>query len=228
LSPGPRPAGGGVGREEGALSMPSVSVFNMEGEQVGTLELSEAVFGVPVNEAVLHEVVVMQMANRRLGTADTKTRGEVRGGGRKPWRQKGTGRARHGSIRSPIWRGGGIVFGPHPRDYRYKVPQKVRRLALKSALSAKVAAHDLIVLDRLTLERPRTKDMIRVLENVRVTGQALVVTAANDPNVYLSVRNIPGVKPMEARNVNVYDLLKHTKLVITADAVASLEGALGQ
>ncbi|HUW63744.1 MAG TPA: 50S ribosomal protein L4 [Spirochaetia bacterium] len=208
--------------------MPSVSMFNMEGEQVGTLELSEAVFGVPVNEAVLHEVVVMQMANRRRGTADTKTRGEVRGGGRKPWRQKGTGRARAGSSRSPIWRGGGIVFGPHPRDYRYKVPAKVRRLALKSALSAKVAGGDLVVLDQLQFERPRTKDMVRVLEKLSVTGQALVVTAVPEENVNLSARNIPGIKPMEARNVNVYEVLKHTKLVITADAVASLEGVLGQ
>lgn len=208
--------------------MPSVSMFNMEGEQVGTLELSEAVFGVPVNEAVLHEVVVMQMANRRRGTAATKTRGEVRGGGRKPWRQKGTGRARAGSSRSPIWRGGGIVFGPHPRDYRYKVPAKVRRLALKSALSAKVAGGDLVVLDQLSFERPRTKDMIQVLEKLSVTGQALVVTAVPNENVHLSARNIPGVKPMEARNMNVYELLKHTKLVITADAVASLEGVLGQ
>jgi len=207
--------------------MPSVSVFNMEGEEVGTLELSEAVFGVPVNEAVLHEVVVMQMANRRQGTADTKTRGEVRGGGRKPWRQKGTGRARAGSSRSPIWRGGGTVFGPHPRDYSYKIPAKVRRLALKSALSAKVASSDLVVLDRLSFERPRTKDMIRVLENLQVSGKALVVTPGPDRNVMLSARNIPGVKPMEARNVNVYELLKHTKLVITADAVASLEGVLG-
>ena len=208
--------------------MPSVSVFNMEGEQVGTLELSEGVFGVPVNEAVLHEVVVMQMANRRHGTADTKTRGEVRGGGRKPWRQKGTGRARAGSTRSPIWRGGGTVFGPHPRDYSYKVPAKVRRLALKSALSAKVAGNDLVVVDRLAFEQPRTKDMVRVLEKLAVTGNTLVVTAARDANVHLSARNIPGVKPMEARNVNVYELLKHTKLVITADAVASLEGVLGQ
>ncbi len=202
--------------------MPSVSVFNMEGEQVGTLELSEAVFGVPVNEAVLHEVVVMQMANRRKGTADTKTRGEVRGGGRKPWRQKGTGRARAGSSRSPIWRGGGIVFGPHPRDYSYKVPAKVRRLALKSALSAKVSGNEVVVLDRLSFEQPRTKDMIRVLEKLSVTGKALVVTAARDENVNRSSRNIPGVKPMEARNVNVCELLKYGKLVITADAVASL------
>ncbi|MDA8334453.1 MAG: 50S ribosomal protein L4 [Peptococcaceae bacterium] len=208
--------------------MPSVSVFNMEGEQVGTLELSEAVFGVPVNEAVLHEVVVMQMANRRKGTADTKTRGEVRGGGRKPWRQKGTGRARAGSSRSPIWRGGGIVFGPHPRDYSYKVPAKVRRLALKSALSAKVSGNEVVVLDRLSFEQPRTKDMIRVLEKLSVTGKALVVTAARDENVNRSSRNIPGVKPMEARNVNVCELLKYGKLVITADAVASLEGALGR
>lgn len=208
--------------------MPSVSIFNMDGEQVGTLDLSDAVFGGPVNEAVLHEVVVMQLANRRRGTADTKTRGEVRGGGRKPWRQKGTGRARAGSSRSPIWRGGGIIFGPHPRDYHYKVPAKVRRLALKSALSAKVAAGDLVVLDSLSFDRPRTKDMIRVLDKLAVSGKALVVTAALDANVNLSTRNIPDVKPMEARNINVYELLKHNKLVITVDAVASLEGVLSR
>ena len=143
--------------------MPTVALYNTNGEQVGEVELKEDIFGVPVHGPVLHDAVVMQLAGRRRGTHDTKTRAEVQGGGRKPWRQKGTGRARHGTIRSPIWRGGGVVFGPHPRDYSYSLPKKVRRLALKSALSAKVQAGDLLVLEELSLEQPRTKDMVKIL-----------------------------------------------------------------
>ncbi|MEW6725579.1 50S ribosomal protein L4 [Desulforudis sp. 1088] len=206
--------------------MPTVAVVNTNGERVGEIELSEDIFGQPVNEAVLHEVVVMHLANRRRGTHDTKTRAEVRGGGRKPWRQKGTGRARHGSIRSPIWRGGGIVFGPHPRDYSYSVPKKVKRVALKSALSAKVKEGKLIVLDTLTLAEPKTREMIGVIDNLKVNGGALFVTAERDLNVEKSTRNIPGFKSLEARQLNVYDLLDHDNLVLTRDAVARVEEVL--
>jgi len=193
---------------------------------VGEIELSEAVFGQPVNEAVLHEVVVMQLANRRQGTHDTKTRSQIRGGGKKPWRQKGTGRARHGTIRSPIWRGGGIVFGPHPRDYSYRVPKKVKRMALKSALATKVGAGRILVLDALELEAPKTKEMARILANLKAGEGALVVTAERNANVEKSARNIPGVKSMEARRLNVYDLLDHPHLIVTRDAVARVEEVL--
>ncbi|ACA58787.1 50S ribosomal protein L4 [Candidatus Desulforudis audaxviator] len=206
--------------------MPTAAVFNIEGQQVGEIELSEAVFGQPVNDAVLHEVVVMQLANRRQGTHDTKTRSEVRGGGRKPWRQKGTGRARHGTIRSPIWRGGGIVFGPHPRDYSYRVPKKVKRLALKSALATKVDAGRILVLDALELPGPKTKEMARILANLKAGEGALVVTAERNVNVEKSARNLPGVKSLEARQLNVYDLLNHPHLIITRDAVARVEEVL--
>jgi large subunit ribosomal protein L4 len=206
--------------------MPTAAVYNIEGQQVGEIELSEAVFGQPVNDAVLHEVVVMQLANRRQGTHDTKTRSEVRGGGKKPWRQKGTGRARHGTIRSPIWRGGGIVFGPHPRDYSYRVPKKVKRLALKSALATKVGAGRILVLDALELEGPKTKEMARILGNLKIGEGALVVTAERNANVERSARNIPGVKSMEARRLNVYDLLDHPHLIMTRDAVARVEEVL--
>ncbi|MEW6459448.1 MAG: 50S ribosomal protein L4 [Bacillota bacterium] len=206
--------------------MPTAAVFNIEGQQVGEIELSEAVFGQPVNDAVLHEVVVMQLANRRQGTHDTKTRSEVRGGGKKPWRQKGTGRARHGTIRSPIWRGGGIVFGPHPRDYSYRVPKKVKRLALKSALATKVGAGRILVLDALELPGPKTKEMARILANLKAGEGALVVTAERNVNVEKSARNLPGVKSLEARQLNVYDLLNHPHLIMTRDAVARVEEVL--
>lgn len=206
--------------------MPKVAVYNVEGDQVDDLELSEAVFGQAVNEAVLHEVVVMQLANRRKGSHDTKTRSEVRGGGRKPWRQKGTGRARHGSIRSPIWRGGGVVFGPHPRDYRYSPPKKVRRLALKSALSSKVEAGQMVVLDELALDAPKTREMARILGNLEATGGALVVTADRNDAVERSSRNIPGVKTLHAANLNVLDILDCAHLVMTREAVARVEEVL--
>ena len=202
--------------------MPKVALYNISGEQVGEVELNDAIFGIEPNEPVLHDAVVMQLANQRQGTHDTKTRAEVRGGGRKPWRQKGTGRARAGSTRSPIWRSGGVVFGPHPRDYSYSLPKKVRRLALKSALSSKVLDNDIIVLDVLTLDAPKTKEMTRILGNLKA-DKALVVTAERDMNVEKSARNIEGVKPLKAEGVNVYDLLKYTKLVITKDAVAKIE-----
>ncbi|SHJ06009.1 50S ribosomal protein L4 [Desulfofundulus thermosubterraneus] len=208
--------------------MPTVAVYNINGDQVGEIHLRDDVFGVPVHMSVLHDAVVWQLAGRRLGTHDTKTRGEVRGGGRKPWRQKGTGRARHGSIRSPIWRKGGIVFGPHPRDYSYRLPRKVRRLAMKSALSAKVQDGKIVVLEDLKLEQPRTKDMVRILGNLKVNDKALVVTADREENVIKSARNIPGIKPMSADGLNVYDLLAHNTLVITKDAVARVQEVLAQ
>ncbi|MEW5952259.1 MAG: 50S ribosomal protein L4 [Bacillota bacterium] len=206
--------------------MPKVAVYNMNGEQTGEVDLSSEIFGIPVHRQALHDAVVMQLAGMRQGTHDTKTRGEVRGGGRKPWRQKGTGRARHGSIRSPIWRGGGIVFGPHPREYGYSIPKKVRRLALKSALSSKVEAGSILVLDELTFPNPKTKDMIKVLDNLKVNNKALVVTADGDEMVTRSARNIPGVKPMAVKGLNVYDLLAHPTLVITRDAVVRVEEVL--
>lgn len=202
--------------------MPTVALYNINGEQVGELALNDEVFGVSVHESVLHDAVVMQLAGRRLGTHDTKTRSEVSGGGRKPWRQKGTGRARHGTIRSPIWRGGGIVFGPHPRNYGYSLPKKVRRLALKSALSAKVNSGDILVLDDLKLDQIKTRDMARILDNLKV-DDALLVTAEKDVTVEKSARNLPNIKPLIATGLNVYDILAYNKLVITKDAVAKVE-----
>ena len=205
--------------------MPTVALFNIKGEQVGEVDLMDEIFGIEVNESVLHDAVVMQLAGRRQGTHDTKTRGEVRGGGKKPWRQKGTGRARHGTIRSPIWRGGGIVFGPHPRSYKYKLPKKVRRLALKSALSSKVQTGNIKVIDALSMEMPKTKEMVSILKNLQV-DKALLVMAEKDMNIIKSARNIPGITPMGSAGINVYDLLKHTTLVITKDAVSKVEEVL--
>ncbi|MTI80737.1 MAG: 50S ribosomal protein L4 [Firmicutes bacterium] len=206
--------------------MPKVAVYNISGDQVGEAELNDKVWGIQPNEHVLHEAVVMQLAGRRLGTHDTKTRSQVRGGGRKPWRQKGTGRARHGTIRSPIWRGGGIVFGPHPRDYKKSLPKKVRRLAMKSALSSKMQSGDILVLESLTMEQPKTKEMVSILNTLEVGNKALVVTAEKDENVTKSARNIPGIKPLRAEGLNVYDILHHDKLVITKDAVTKVEEVL--
>lgn len=203
--------------------MPKVPVLNMEGQQVGEIELADSVFGIEPNKHVLHEAVVMQLASLRRGTHDVKNRSEVSGGGRKPWRQKGTGRARHGSIRAPQWVGGGTVFGPTPRSYAYKLPKKVRRLALKSALSSKVIGDSIIVLDSLNFEAPKTKEMARVLQNVKAAKKALVVDVESNTNAALSARNIPGVKFVSATGINVYDLLKHESLVITKDAVAKVE-----
>ncbi|MGI6551283.1 MAG: 50S ribosomal protein L4 [Syntrophomonadales bacterium] len=207
--------------------MPKVAVFNMAGAQVGEIDLSDSVFGIEPNEAVIHQVVKAQLANRRVGTASTRTRGDVRGGGRKPWRQKGTGRARVGSRRSPIWRGGGTVFGPHPRDYSIRLPKKVRRLALKSVLSGKLNSSDIVVVEELSFEEPKTRRMIEVLDALNVVEKALVVTADGDINVAKSARNIPGVKPVRADFMNVYDLLAYDKLVITKDAVAKVEEVYG-
>jgi large subunit ribosomal protein L4 len=205
--------------------MPKVAVYNMEGKQVGELELNDAIFGVEVNQDLMHKAVLSQLANRRQGTASVKTRGLVSGGGRKPWRQKGTGRARQGSIRSPQWVGGGVVFGPTPRDYSFRLPKKARRAALKSALSAKAAAGNIVVLDQLTVREPKTKVMAGVFKALDVR-KPLLVTAEWDRNVELSVRNIPGAVVAKSVGLNVYDILNSEKLVMTKDAVAKLEEVL--
>jgi large subunit ribosomal protein L4 len=208
--------------------MPKLQVLDKNGQQVGDIELSEAIFGITPNEAVLHEAVVMQQASLRRGTHAVKNRAAVSGGGKKPWRQKGTGRARAGSIRSPLWVGGGVVFGPTPRSYAYKLPKKVRRLAIKSALSSKVQDNELVVLDQLTLEQPKTREMVQVLKNLGATKKALIVTDNLEENVVLSTRNIPGVKVIHADGVNVLDVLYHDKLILTRGAVNRVEEVLGQ
>ncbi len=205
--------------------MPKVALYNTQGSQVGDIDLNDEIFGIKPNESVVHEAVVMQMASLRRGTSNTLSRGQVRGGGRKPWRQKGTGRARVGSIRSPLWRGGAITFGPKPRDYSYSIPKKKRRLALKSVLSAKVIDGEIIVLDQLSFEAPKTKEMVKVLEALKAE-KALVVTADVDENVFKSARNIVGVTPISATGLNVYDIVTHDKLIITKDAVAKVEEVL--
>jgi large subunit ribosomal protein L4 len=206
--------------------MPKVTLFNQAGSQVGEIELSDAVFGIEPNEAVLADAVIMQQASRRAGTHAVKNRSAVSGGGRKPWKQKGTGRARQGSIRSPQWVGGGVVFGPTPRSYAYKLPKKVRRLAIKSALSSKVKNEEIVVLDALNFDAPKTKEMVKVLENLKVDNKVLVVTGEYNDNVALSARNIPGVKFVSANGINVIDVLHHDKLLITQDAVAKVEEVL--
>jgi large subunit ribosomal protein L4 len=203
--------------------MPKVSVYDMSGAQVGELELNDSVFGIEPNVAVLHSFVKMQLANKRVGTSSTKRRGEVRGGGKKPWRQKGTGRARVGSTRNPVWRGGGSAFGPKPRDYSYTMPRKVRRLAMRSALSSKVKDNNIIVVDNLAFTEPRTKLMVETLEALKARQKTLLVTADGNVNVFKSARNIPGVKPLKVESINVYDLLKYDTLLITRDAVARVE-----
>lgn len=207
--------------------MPKVSLFNQTGSQVGEIELNDAVFGIEPNESVVFDAVIAQRASLRQGNHKVKNRSEVAGGGRKPWRQKGTGRARQGSIRSPQWRGGGTVFGPVPRSYSYKLPKKVRRLALRSALSAKVLEENIIVLEGLTFDAPKTKDFLKVLSNLSVAKKTLFVTAELDENVALSARNIPGVTVVSATGVNVLDLVGHDKLVITKAAVEKVEEVLG-
>ncbi|MFV0314263.1 MAG: 50S ribosomal protein L4 [Anaerotignum sp.] len=202
--------------------MANVAVLNMKGDQVSTIELNDAIFGVEANEHVMHMAVVQYLANQRQGTQSTKTRAEVRGGGRKPWRQKGTGRARQGSIRSPQWVGGGVVFAPKPRDYSFKLNKKVKRLALQSALSVKAAEGKIIVLDELNLAEVKTKAMVGVLENIKC-GKALIVMDGTNSNVMLSARNIPEVKTASVNTINVYDLLKYNTLVVTKEAVAKIE-----
>ena len=203
--------------------MPTVSVYNMQGQSVGTIELNDAIFGVEVNAYAVHEVVVAQLANRRQGTQSALTRTEVSGGGKKPWRQKGTGRARQGSTRSPQWRHGGVVFAPKPRDYRIVVNKKVRRLAMKSALTDKVLNNNFIVLDTLELSAPKTKEMATVLKNLGVEKKALVVTEAVNGTVVRASNNIPTVKTTEVGTLNVYDLVNAEKTVITKAAIAKIE-----
>ena len=205
--------------------MPKAALYSSQGETLGETELSDAVFGTDVNTSLLHEVTVMLQANRRAGTASTKTRAEVRGGGRKPWRQKGLGRARAGTIRSPLWRGGGITFGPSPREYAYTMPRKARRKALRSALSARVGEGRVIVLDRLTMERPKTATLVKLLHRV-ARGSALIVTAEADPMVALSTRNVAGVMSLPAASINARDILAHEWLILTRDAARRLEEAL--
>ena len=202
--------------------MANVSVYNMEGKEVGTIELNDAVFGVKVNEHLVHMAVVQQLANNRQGTQKAKTRSEVSGGGRKPWRQKGTGHARQGSTRSPQWTGGGVVFAPVPRDYSFKLNKKEKRAALKSALTSRVEAGKLIVVDELKFDEIKTKKFQAVLDNLKVS-KALVVLAENDEKVVMSARNIPAVKTALTNTINVYDILKGDTLVLTKDAVAKIE-----
>ena len=202
--------------------MANVSVYNMEGKEVGTIELNDAVFGVEVNEHLVHMAVVQQLANNRQGTQKAKTRSEVSGGGRKPWRQKGTGHARQGSTRSPQWTGGGVVFAPVPRDYSFKINKKEKRAALKSALTSRVEAGKLIVVDELKFDEIKTKKFQAVLDNLKVS-KALVVLAENDEKVVMSARNIPAVKTALTNTINVYDILKGDTLVLTKDAVAKIE-----
>ena len=197
--------------------MANVAVLNMAGAQVGTIELNDAIFGIEANEHVMHLAVVQYLANQRQGTQSTKTRAEVRGGGRKPYRQKGTGRARQGSIRSPQWVGGGVVFAPKPRDYSFKLNKKVKRLALQSALSTKVAEGKIIVLDELTLSEVKTKEMVKVLGNIKCDNALIVM------DVMLSARNIPTVKTASVNTINVYDLLKYNNLVVTKEAVEKIQ-----
>jgi large subunit ribosomal protein L4 len=203
--------------------MPKVNVYNMLGELVEEMELSDAVFGVEVNEHVVYEVVKNQLANKRQGTQSAKTRAEVRGGGRKPWRQKGTGRARQGSIRSPQWKGGGVVFAPKPRDYSYSVPKKVRRLAMKSALTDKLQNNEIIVVDGMNFDAPKTKEMKNMLNNLKADKKALIVMDEKNVNVIRSAGNIPNVATTLVNTLNVYDILKYNSFIITKEAVKKVE-----
>ena len=203
--------------------MPKIDVYSIEGKKVKEVELNEAVFGIEPNEAVVHSVLVNFLANQRQGTQNTKTRAEVRGGGRKPWRQKGTGRARQGSIRAPQWIKGGIALGPRPRSYYYTVNKKERRLAIKSMLSSKVLENELVVVDSLDMKEIKTKEMVKVLNNLKVEGKTLMLLAEKNENVQKSARNIEGVKTTLVNTINVYDLLKYKNLVVTLDTVKKLE-----
>jgi large subunit ribosomal protein L4 len=202
--------------------MPTLGLFNKEGQKVGDIQLSDKVFGVDVNQYALHQVVVALLANKRQGTQSAKTRAEVSGGGIKPWRQKGTGRARQGSIRAPQWIHGGMVFAVKPRDYRMSVPKSMRRVAMKSALTSKVNDNEMFVLESLELDAPKTKEMVKVLNSFNVK-KTLIVTTESNENIYKSARNIEGVAVLPVNNLNVYDLLKYENLIITKDAVSKIE-----
>ena len=203
--------------------MPVLNIYKLDGSQAGTVEVNNEIFGIEPNKTVMHEVLVAELAELRQGTASTKTRAEVRGGGRKPFRQKGTGRHRQGSTTDPSQIGGGVVFAPKPRDYSYSVPKKVKRLALKSVLSAKVSDKEIIVLDELKFDAPRTKDMVATLANVGAEKKALIVTAEKDENVVRSAANIKGVKTTLVGTMNVYDILNHTSFIVTKAAVEKIE-----
>ena len=202
--------------------MPKVGLFNMEGSQIGDVELNASVFEFPVNDAAMHQVILALRANKRQGTQSAKTRAEVSGGGIKPWRQKGTGRARQGSIRSPQWAHGGIVFAPKPRSYRMSIPKSMKRVAMKSALSSKVQEDNVLVIESLRMEAPKTKVMFDLLKKLSV-GKVLIVTGDVEANAYKSARNIEGVTMVPANNINVYEIIKHEKLILTQDAVKKIE-----
>lgn len=207
--------------------MPKVALYNMSGQQTGEIDLNDWVFGCEVNAPVLHQAVTMQLNNQRQGNAATKTRAFVRGGGKKPWKQKGTGRARAGTIRSPLWVGGGTVFGPHPRKYTISLPRKVRRLALRSALTSKVNAGELLVLEELNFSEIKTKNVVQFLEGFKASGgKALVVMAEKNEVVEKSAGNIPGVTTLTSLGINVYDLLNHQRVFVTKDAIAKIEEVL--
>ncbi len=203
--------------------MPKVDVYDIKGKKVSDVELAEAIFGIEPNEAIVHSVLVNYLANQRQGTQSTKTRAEVRGGGRKPWRQKGTGRARQGSIRAPQWVKGGIALGPKPRSYKYTVNKKERRLAIKSLLSSKVLEKELTVVDKLELTEIKTKTMVKALADLKVEGKTLIVLPENNKNVLMSARNIEGVKTITLNNINVFDLLKYNNLVLPLETVKKIE-----
>ncbi len=206
--------------------MPKIDVYKTDGTKSGQVTLKDSIFGIEVNEAAMHQVVVAYLANQRQGTQSAKTRAEVRGGGVKPWRQKGTGRARAGTATSPVWRKGGVVFAPKPRDYTKQVNKKVKQLAMKSALSSKVNDKDIICLEDLKLNAPKTKDVVKLLEGLKVEGKALICTDENDVNVVKSARNIKGITPTFAGVLSVYDVLNHEKLILTKAAVKKIEEVL--
>ena len=203
--------------------MPKVDVYDLKGKKVSDIELADSVFGIEPNENIVHSVLINYLANQRQGTQSTKTRAEVSGGGKKPWRQKGTGRARQGSIRAPQWIKGGIALGPKPRSYKYTVNKKERRLAIKSILSSKVLEKELTVVEKLELKEIKTKSMVKVLEALKVAGKTLIVVPENNKNVLMSARNIEGVKVITANNINVFDLLKYNNLILPVDTVKKLE-----
>ncbi len=203
--------------------MPKVDVLDMKGKKVSDIELADSIFGIEPNEAIVHSVLVNYLANQRQGTQSTKTRAEVSGGGRKPWRQKGTGRARQGSIRAPQWIKGGIALGPKPRSYKYSVNKKEKRLAIKSVLSSKVLEKELTVVDKLEVKEIKTKTMVKALADMKVEGKTLIILPENNKNVLMSSRNIEGVKTIVANNINIFDLLKYTNLILPVDTVKKLE-----
>jgi large subunit ribosomal protein L4 len=203
--------------------MPKVDIFNISGQQVGEIELSDDIFNAEINQSMLHTVVKNYLANQRQGTQSVKTRAEVSGGGRKPWRQKGTGRARQGSIRAPQWIGGGVTFAPKPRDYSYKLPKKAKRVAMKSALTSKLQNKDMIVLDELDIKEPKTKEIVNILKNLNSQKKTLIVLEQNNENVVKSASNIPGVSTTLVTTLNVYDILNHDKFIVTKDAVHKIE-----